>query len=344
MSDVVRQAHEAAQSHGAVRKSRLMWVLRLVVGVAILYYIFTFIPFADVLAAIASAKSSFLALAFLVLVAERFTAALRVRILTDRVGMSLSVFKIWEINTLATFYGMFLPGELAGGAVRWYKMSQPNKKRAEAAAVITFGRLIDTIMLLLLGMVFWFADPPPFANPAIAAVFFAILGGLLLALWLSLSRRAMSLLLRPVQANAERLGMRSLYGILEKVLESVRRYRHLSAREVAALGGLTLLRHLLSLLILFFFALALEIEIGFVNLGWIRSLVNVVTLIPISFSGLGIREGSLVLLLEPYGVPGTSAVALSFLTFITHIVVASAGGLLEVKNLLLDRGKREKLA
>lgn len=328
-----------------VWKTRITWLLRLVIGLAILFYIFTFIPFDGVLSAISGAQADFLALAFLVLVLERFTAALRTRILTGHLGMmGLSVWKLWEINTVATFYGMFLPGELAGGAVRWYKMSQPNRMRAEAAAAITFDRLVDTIVLLVLGMLFWLADPPPIANTAIAILFFGLLGGLLLALCLSLSRGAMALILRPLRFGANRRGFRMLYSMFEKVVTAVGRYRHLPAGEVAGILTLTLLRHLLSLVILFLFALALGMEVGFVNLGWVRSFMNVVTMIPISFSGLGIREGSLVLLLEPYGIPGTLAVALSFLTLIMHILMAAAGGLLEVKNVILGGRKKERLA
>ncbi len=121
--------------------------MRLGVGLGILYYIFTFIPFGEVVATISSAKGTFVAMALTVLILERFTAALRVKILTDRVGMALPLLTIWEINTISSFYATFLPGELAGGAVRWYKLSRPGGKRAEALAVITFERLVGTIAL-----------------------------------------------------------------------------------------------------------------------------------------------------------------------------------------------------
>lgn len=102
-------------------------VWRLAFGFVILTYIFTFIPFSDVILALSAAKGSYVGPAFAVMVLERFVATLLMQILTNRVGMSLLVIGIWEINTIALFYGMFLPGALAGGAVRWYKLSQPEK-------------------------------------------------------------------------------------------------------------------------------------------------------------------------------------------------------------------------
>ena len=61
-------------------------------------------------------------------------------------------------------------------------------------------------------------------------------------------------------------------------------------------------------------------------------------MLPLSFSGFGIREGGLILLLSPYGIPGAMAVALSFLLYLCRILVGVAGGLLEAKNVLLARG------
>jgi hypothetical protein len=55
-------------------------------------------------------------------------------------------------------------------------------------------------------------------------------------------------------------------------------------------------------------------------------------MVPISVSGLGIREGASLLLLLPYGVPGEKALALSFLIFATTLLLIGAlGGLLEAR-------------
>ena len=57
----------------------------------------------------------------------------------------------------------------------------------------------------------------------------------------------------------------------------------------------------------------------------------------VSFSGIGVREGTMVVLLQPYGVAGSAAVALSFLILIMNIVIAALGGLAEIKNFLYAR-------
>jgi len=317
----------------------LIWVAKLSVGLGLLYYIFTIIPFTEVVASIFSADGAYLALAFLVLILERFAAAGRMKILSDQAGLSLSTYKICEIGIVATFYGMFIPGDLGGGVVRWYKMSQPTKRRAEALAAITFDRLIDTITMVGLGVLFWFLDMPATLTPLIGFGLLGILLGLILVYCLALSRSIGAALLRPLERH--RLGSIAafLHSKISKVLAAVAQFRQLPPERMIVIWGLSFARLLLAIGIKYLLALALGINISFMVIGWAHCLITIATMIPVSFSGLGIREGAMVVLLQPYGVSGSSAVALAFLILIMNILIAAAGGLLEIKN-VLHAGRR----
>jgi len=107
------------------------------------------------------------------------------------------------------------------------------------------------------------------------------------------------------------------------------------------LFALTVLRHMLSILVIVCFAQSLAMVIGFSTIAWIRSLINIVIMLPISFAGLGVREASFAVLMEPYGVVGSQAVALSLFLFIVYIVLALVGGLLELRNAFLPRQEDE---
>jgi uncharacterized protein (TIRG00374 family) len=320
-------------------RARLAWFLRIAVGVALLAILFGFIPFTQVMSSLASAQPSFVALAFFILIFERLAAVLRNHVLNKQVGISISVAKLLEITAVSTFYGSFLPGGLAGGAVRWYKISQPEGKRAQALASVTFDRLIDTIGTAALGAAFWFLAAPEHLSPLIPLCFLGILGGLLAGLCLSLSERVSNLLLSTL---ARFQG--SILGDLvqdkgRKVLDSVACYRQLPLRWTLAIVLLTAARHLLSTGILYAFALSLGMNVGFILLGFVRCFVNLAIMIPISFLGIGVRELSIVLLLQPYSVPGTDAMALSFLQLIVNIAITLVGGLLEIKNVLVGGRK-----
>ena len=85
-------------------------------------------------------------------------AALQLKLLTDCHGMNLGLLRIIGINASTEFYKLFLPGILAGGAIRWYRLSRDNKMRAQALAVIGMSRLLNLFVLLVLGVLGWLLE------------------------------------------------------------------------------------------------------------------------------------------------------------------------------------------
>ena len=89
-------------------------VLKLSITSGILYYIFTTIPFSDVIKSITSANVSYIVIALLITPLIVYIEAYTMKILTDKQRMGLSALQIIEINLITRFYGLFLPGYLAG--------------------------------------------------------------------------------------------------------------------------------------------------------------------------------------------------------------------------------------
>jgi hypothetical protein len=74
---------------------------------------------------------------------------------------------------------------------------------------------------------------------------------------------------------------------------------------------------------------------------WIVPLVHLIQWVPASVSGLGLREGVLVLLLPRYGVPPADALAFSILIFGYTVLLGLSGGILELKELASRSAKRD---
>jgi uncharacterized protein (TIRG00374 family) len=313
----------------------LSWIVKLGIAAGILYFIFTIVPLSEVVTALTEADKAYVGLAFVVLAFERLAAGVRTKILSDRVGLGLSVYRICEISIVSSFYGMFVPGDLGGAAARWYKMSQPTGRRAQAVAAIGYDRVIDTVGLGMIGLVLWLVDVPRLTPIAIGLLFAGFSTVLLAAVGISLNRTTGALALRLLRHEGLPAGMSFVCDKLGKVLDSVQAFRGLGPGAVTALVVLTVVRHLLAIWIKYLFALSIGLSVPFVVLGWAQCLTNIATMIPLSYSGLGVREGTMVFLLRPYGVPGSGAVAISFLELIMTIVIAAAGGLFEIKNLFL---------
>jgi uncharacterized membrane protein YbhN (UPF0104 family) len=74
----------------------------------------------------------------------------------------------------------------------------------------------------------------------------------------------------------------------------------------------------------------MHLDLPAVFLIWAVPVVTLTALLPVTFSGLGLREGAWLLLLAGSGIPRADIVAFSLLYFVCNVLVGVLGGLLFV--------------
>jgi len=313
--------------------NRLRFALKLVVSGGLLAAVFSMIPLDGVVRSLRAAAWELVALSVAVMFVAHYVKSVQMHLLTRHLGISLSPGRIFVINLITKFYGLFLPGIIAGGAIRWYHLAREDRRPAQALAAILMNRVLETSVILGLGFAFWLFDRN--AGTAVSGPVLAQVAALSVLLYLlTFSRRVHRVLLQystpaPVPDRVRRK--------IREVLAALGCYEDLSRPEHLAILGLVTIHHLLGLLSLYILALAIGVDIGIVTLGWIRSLVTMATLVPVTIAGLGIREASFVALLGPFGVPMSSAVTLSLLVFGRGLAFAFAGGIFEARRLVVGR-------
>ena len=80
----------------------------------------------------------------------------------------------------------------------------------------------------------------------------------------------------------------------------------------------------------YFLAKSLGLNLNLIVSAWLFAIVSIASLLPISFSGLGVREGVVILLLSKIGVDNSSALSLSMLIFTIGILTGLIGGVIEI--------------
>jgi uncharacterized membrane protein YbhN (UPF0104 family) len=115
----------------------------------------------------------------------------------------------------------------------------------------------------------------------------------------------------------------------ERIWEVIKAFHVIKKRVIMVIIGYSLVSHVLGIIIFYLLAIAIRIDIPFFVLGWIRSLVVIIQMVPVSIAGLGVREISLVFLMRDYGTPAVQAVSLSLLVFSVTVVAGTVGGLIE---------------
>jgi len=314
--------YRTSVTRAEARRRLLARLVRVAVAITVLSLLFREVPIAAVAATLASAAPPELFAGIALALTAQWLIALRLAQYTAAQGLVMSAADVLQVNFAALFYGLFLPGgNLTGLAIRLYRLSGKSGLSAGAAVSILNDRITATATLCITGIVFWAWERPAAGYPALL-VMLATLAGLLGLLGLLVTQQRFR-------------GLRQLERVLEAVVgrrlhalrEAVRLSRRLGLRRLSVAFGLSFAAHLLGIIGYVVLVWALGLDIPVVTVGWIRSGMILATMLPISVSGLGLREGAALLLLAPYGVSGEHAVALSLLVFgVTVLLPGLLGG------------------
>ena len=315
--------------------SKRTWtILRFTVAIAIIVFLLTKISIPDVVDSIISAKIHYIIAAFIVSSFSWLILSYRLKFFSNMQGLTISTFQAFEINVSTLFYGLFLPGgNLTGGVIKFYKLSRKDNKLPEALVALALDRVFATLALCAVGLFFWMLSVPDDSKLLVLSMIFILLGlaFFCLLIFFDTDHRVIKWLLslaNKVYASPK----------LNRFIQSLSGLGRVPLRPLIFMTVISIASQLLNLLVFFLLLKSIDLDVPFVSIGWIRSVVVLVTMIPISISGMGLREGAFILLLGAFGVSDGSAFAYSLLVFaVTRIVPGLLGGLFEARK-FFDKG------
>ena len=265
---------------------------------------------------------SLLAMAVVLNLPMVFLKALRWQTLMRKQGVHYSTGKTYLAYFGSMFVGFLTPGRL-GEFVKALHVSQDcGVSTAQAFSSVLVDRLFDLYALLLVGGVALLSlTVAGFEGNALVLI--AVMLLLTVPLAVFVNDQAFG----RVQALGQRIGClgRRLFAQDSWLLEMRRGVQQLSPLWLAVGVALTAMAYAVFFGQCYLLALALDLRVGFVQLSFAVALGSLVTLLPISVSGLGTREAAIVAYLGTVGVPAEAALGFSLLVFATFYV---AGGLM----------------
>jgi uncharacterized membrane protein YbhN (UPF0104 family) len=313
-------------SRSGTLSARLAWTLKLFVSLALLGYIATQISLRALWEALAGADLTLVGLGLALSAAGMAAATVQLRVIGEQQGIRLSPKDAFALNLSTSFYNLLLPGYIAGGVARWYRLARSHSadQPVAALAVVLANRVVELVTVLITGLLFWAADPLARSNRLVPATF----AGLLLCL---------ILVVRVITHSRWSRGGALPARWRDRVaagLDATARYREMPRSTLGRLVGASATRHLLMVSAFYCFAQALHLPLTIAVAGWTRTVVALAGMLPITVGGLGVREGSLIAVLHPYGVPAPAAAALGLLLFARELAAALAGGVIEGRTFL----------
>jgi len=313
------------------RAQRIRRALKILLLAALFLALFWVIPVQSVLRSILSADVLLFLLGYGLSVVLVFFSTLELEPLARNQGIHKSLATLLEINLGIKFYLLFASSGLVGSGIRWYRLSQPEGKSAEAFVVVMFYRLLDNFLIIVLGMGFWLLSGRQAVEISIGWI--AALVFLLVFLWFAVTRWSWAVFIW-FKSRAgflwEKKLTRGLMGLAEKLLLAVRAYAGMPLLDLLLALFAGIAAQLIGVAANLFIARSVGIQLSFLELGWITSVVNLATELPFAVAGgLGIREVTLLAILPTFGISGEVILAYSLLLFARTVLVGLTGGALE---------------
>ncbi|MFH1235107.1 MAG: lysylphosphatidylglycerol synthase transmembrane domain-containing protein [Candidatus Diapherotrites archaeon] len=247
------------------------------------------------------------------------------RLMLKKQGHSFPFFKIFKYYFIGIGLGSFTPGRLGDFAKALF-INKKIRSLSVSFSSVLVDRVIDLSVLVGLGVVsigvfLWVYQTAVISIPVIAAMVL----GLAFCFYLLFNKHLLKKVLRPFyrilvpERFKEKLssGFDSFIGSVQALLKN--RSLLLAAVSLSLVSWLfeVLAEYLLAL------SLGIALPISFVFLT--VSLITLVSLLPLSISGIGTRDALAIMLFSLQGIPAESAVAFSFLVLFSSTLLSMFG-------------------
>ncbi|MEO1084017.1 MAG: lysylphosphatidylglycerol synthase transmembrane domain-containing protein [Acidobacteriota bacterium] len=316
-------------------KSNLILALKLVVSAGLLALLFSAVDLRGFAVALVDVDPFYLTIVLaLTVVGSIVVPAMVTKRALPPNQLDLSLFELVRINLIVRFYTLVLPRGLAAG-VRFMRYRRKGTGQ-DALALMLFEKISQIFMMTLTGAFFLFVDRDrlPASGDYLFAVALLGLVAACLCLLAFLSPRVAPLFHRLLHI-AERMTPKAMHGRLRSLSEAVEAFHGLRAKRIASIFALSLAGYLMFILSPYILTFGMGLDLDLRAIAWIRSLILLMALVPITIAGLGVREAGFVAFLGLYGIPNHQALAFSLVLFAMHIVIGLVGAGLEAWDHLL---------
>jgi len=309
----------------------LIFTTRVLVSLALLYLALRGINFAGIQARLSQIKLLWIGLAVLVAIFQILLGALRWREISILCHAPLTDLQAFRYNMIGAFFNQTLPSSIGGDAVRLWLVNRTGAGWRAATYSILTDRAVGLIALALIivGSLPWSYGMIADSNGRLALVFVdfaALFGGLG---FLVLGRLPWSWLKRWWPTRH----VRACSVIANQVI-----FNRKTGPKIAVLS---LSIHVLAVVIAWCAVRSIEAPADFEQLFMLTPPIMLITMVPISIAGWGVREATMMVAFGYAGLAQADGTMVSILFGVVYFIVGALGGLVWIFSAEKASGKIE---
>ena len=304
----------------------VLTTIKILISATLLYFALRKIDFAELVSRIDVGSFGWIGLAIGVTLLQIFVGVMRWREVSAECGAPLPIVQAMQFNLIGAFFNQTLPSAIGGDAVRLWLVARAGAGWRAASYSILVDRAIGMMALAIIisASLPWSYNlvNDPSGRAALLLVDFAALAGGLGFLMLGvLPRHRLNRWWATHHLQASAM-------IANRVLFSRKR-----GPKVAALS---LLIHLLATIIAWCIVRSIAAPVGFGDIFQIVPPIMLITMLPVSIAGWGVRETTMGIAFGYAGLIASEGINVSLLFGAVAFVVGAFGGLVWI-----FRGKSE---
>ena len=307
-------------------------LLKIVVSLVLLTVVIANVGAGELLDALRSVDLRWFGLAVVIHLAGIGIRAYRWWLLIAALGAPVPFGRLVYLYFVGTFFNTFLPTGIGGDVVKIIELA-PDRGGARAFSTVFADRLTGILGSSLIALAIALIDPAGVPVEIRVTVVMVSSGILLAALILTQGR-----LLDRLIWQTRLFRNLPLAGRLRQLFAALTSYSP-GAIARSTLVSLPFTATLIATQAVLSVALRLDVAVRYFIL--FTPLIALTQLLPISFNGLGVREGAFGVLFTAVGVDGADAVAISLLYYVVRVLTGLFGGALYIVGNLRSQPARQ---
>ncbi len=311
--------------------SKLQTKLKLLLLFIICFWIFKSVNVKETIHVLEKINLFYFFIAFLLSNLSNIFLTVKWRRLASPLKIKSNFFELLKLNYISIFYSSFLPGQASGELIKGIKLAKKEGSTQKVWVPIFIDKITNLLVVFMIGLIAVLSDQTFRTNLLLIFIIslFTVCFSILVFLLFSENARYFIDFLKIGLIKVLKL-FKFKTDLLENFsLNYLDDYKKHGALMFETLLWSTLIKlpHVFNF---YFLALSLNIHISVIQCAWLFSIISILTLIPISFSGLGVRESALIVILSKFGVERFNSLSYSLLIFLCGILIALIGGLFEL--------------
>ncbi len=306
-------------------KRALSLFLRISVSVILLWFLFKQLERGVLIEIVKNADKRLLLLAFSIFSINYILCVFRWEMLLKAAHIHLPLKRVIISLSGGQFFSLFLPSTIGGDVVRVIDLTTHTRKPHEVMATVLLDRLSGYAGLVILTWLSLLAGWNLISDKSVL-IWVVIITALLIVILLALFNKSLYFKINKLLHSSSGNKLRGYIRDVHKETHIFRHHEKVVLNNIA----LSLFIQMITPVTFYITALSLGLKINIIYFFVFLPIIGVVTLLPISIGGLGLREYMTTLLFANLGISAHLTFAMSLINSFFILIYGGLGGLIYV--------------